>query len=180
MNLTGISERGRIIIELVLDSLIPTPYLPAKGRILDVGSGAGFPALVIKLLVPGLELYMVESASKKVSFLKHVIRLLKLSDVEVINGRIEVVGDKLAHDGFDIVSARALGDLKRIINWCSHLLCDKGLLLYFSGSRVDENLKNCEELMREQHLVVAHLIPYDLPGMHDKRSLVILKKKLAV
>lgn len=179
MNLTGINERGRMIIELFLDSLIPVPYLPSTGRMLDVGSGAGFPALVIKLLLPGLKLYMLEAGSKKVSFIKQVIRLLKISDIEAVNGRIEVVSDNLVAEGFDIISARALADLKRVIIWCSHLLSHKGLLVYFSGSDVEENLKNCEELMREQHLMVDHLIPYHLPGMRDNRSIIILKKEIA-
>jgi len=179
MNLTGIAERGRMIIELILDSLIPVPYLPSTGKMLDVGSGAGFPALVIKLLVPDLKLYMVETVSKKVSFLKQVIRLLKMSDIEVINGRIEVVGDTLAPDGFDIISARALADLRRIINWCSHLLSDKGLLVYFSGSSVQENFKSYKDLMKEHHLTVAHSIPYHLPGMRDSRNIIILKKEIA-
>jgi len=178
MNLTGINERGRMIIELFLDSLIPVPYLPPKGRMLDVGSGAGFPALVIKLLLPDLNLYMVEAGSKKVSFLKQIIRLLKMSGIEVVNGRIQVVGEKLVAEGFDIISARALADLKRIISWCSHLLSNKGLLVYFSGSGVEEILKGCEELMRERHLTVDRLIPYHLPGMPESRSIIILKKKL--
>lgn len=178
MNLTGIDERGRMIIELFLDSLIPVPYLPLKGRMLDVGSGAGFPALVIKLLIPGLKLYMVEAGSKKVSFLKQVIRLLRISDIEAVNGRVEVVGDKLVAEGFDIISARALADLKRVIRWCSHLLSNKGLLVYFSGCGVEENLKSCEGLMRERHLTVDHLIPYHLPGMQESRGIIILKKEI--
>jgi len=178
MNLTGLNELGRMILELFLDSLIPVPYLPAKGRMLDVGSGAGFPAIVIKVLLPNLKLHMVEANSKKASFLKQVIRLLKLDDIEVVNGRIEMVGDKLRPDGFDIVSARALANLNQIINWCSHLLSPNGLLLYFSGSKVDESLKNCEYLMKEQRLTLARLIPYYLPGMQEGRNIVVLRKEM--
>jgi len=178
MNLTGIVERGRMILELFLDSLMPVPYIPSKGRMLDAGSGAGFPAIVIKIFLPDLKLYMVEANSKKVSFLKQVIRLLKLNEVEVINGRIETMKDTLYPEGYDIISSRALANLNQIISWCAPFLADEGRLLYFSGSRVDENLRNCEYLMKDHNLTIADLIPYHLAGMRDNRNIVILKKEM--
>jgi 16S rRNA (guanine527-N7)-methyltransferase len=178
MNLTGLAEPGRMILELFLDSLISVSYLPMKGRMLDVGSGAGFPAIVIKVLLPNLKLHLVDANSKKTSFLKQVIRLLKLDNVEVINGRIEMVKGRLCPDGYDIITARALANLKQIINLCSPLLSHEGLLVYFSGSRVDENLKDCEYLMKDQHLSLAQSIPYCLPGMQDDRYIVILRKEI--
>lgn len=179
MNLTGIVERERMIFELFLDSLIPVSYLPSQGRMLDVGSGAGFPAVVIKVLMPDLKLQMVEANFKKVSFLKQVIRLLKLDDIEAINGRIELLRDKLSPDGYEIISARALANLNQIISWCAPLLVHKGLLLYFSGSQVDENLKNCEHLMMGNNLTVDRLVPYHLPGMKESRNIVILRKEMS-
>lgn len=177
INLTGIAERGRMISELFLDSCIPVPYLPVTGRMLDVGSGAGFPAIVIKVLLPDIKLILVEANSKKTSFLKQIIRLLRLDDIEVINGRIERIGDRLRPNGFDIISARALADIKQIINWCSPLLSKEGMLVYFSGSKVDEYLKDCEYLMKDQNLTLAQSIPYILPGRRDYRNIVILKKE---
>jgi 16S rRNA (guanine527-N7)-methyltransferase len=179
MNLTGIVERERMIFELFLDSLIPVSYLPSKGRMLDVGSGAGFPAVVIKVLMPDLKLQLVEANSKKVSFLKQVIRLLKLDDIEAINGRIELLRDQLSPDGYEIISARALANLNQIISWCAPLLVHRGLLLYFSGSQVDENLKNCEHLMMDNNLTVDRLVPYHLPGMKESRNIVILRKEMS-
>ena len=178
MNLTGITEPERMIIELFLDSLIAVPHIPPSGRLLDVGSGAGFPAVVIKLLVPDLRLYLVEANSKKVSFLKQVMRLLKLDGTEIINGRIELIKDKLPPDGFDVISSRAMADLSRIINWCAGLLADEGRLVYFSGSRVDEVLENSKYLMSDYSLTVDLLVPYHLPGMKESRSIVILRKEI--
>jgi 16S rRNA (guanine527-N7)-methyltransferase len=177
MNLTGITEPERMIIELFLDSLIAVPHIPSTGRMLDVGSGAGFPAVVIKLLVPDIRLYMVEANSKKVSFLKQVMRLLKLDGIEVINGRIELIKKKLPPDGFDLISSRALANLNQIINWCAGLLADEGRLVYFSGSRVDQDLENSKHLMSDYYLAVDHLVPYHLPGMRGSRSIVILRKE---
>ena len=179
MNLTGISKPERMIIELFLDSLIAVPHIPPMARMLDVGSGAGFPALVIKLLVPDLRLCLVEANSKKVSFLKQVMRLLKLDGIEVINGRIELIKDKLPPDGFDVISSRALADLNQIINWSAGFLAEGGRLVYFSGSRVDEVLENSKYLMPDHDLTVDHLVPYNLPGIRGSRSIVILRKEMA-
>jgi 16S rRNA (guanine527-N7)-methyltransferase len=174
MNLSGIKDRGRIILELFLDSLVPAPYLPVKGRLLDVGSGAGFPAIVIKILIPTLNVKLVEANAKKTSFIKQVIRLLKLSDVEVINGRIENIGDKLSPEGFDIVTSRAWTNLNQFARLCSSLLLPGGMLVYYSGSSIDESLINSEFFIEEQRLSLDRLIPYRLPGMDAGRNIIML------
>jgi 16S rRNA (guanine527-N7)-methyltransferase len=176
MNLTGIKEHDRLMSELFLDSLVPVPYLPSQGRMLDVGSGAGFPAIVIKILLPGLKLQLVESNSKKANFIKQIIRLLKISDVEVINGRLETVGNKIRLNGFDVVTARALTNLKEFVTWCSFLLSPDGMLIYYSGSRVEESLKSAEDVLKAQHMSLDKIIPYYLPGMQTKRNIVVLRR----
>ncbi len=177
MNLTGITEPGRMIVELFLDSLIAVPHIPPMGRMLDAGSGAGFPAVLIKLAVPDLSLRLVEANSKKVSFLKQVIRLLKLDSIEVMNGRIESIKEELGPGGFDVVTSRAMAGLNQIIKWCAGLLDGGGRLVYFAGSRVEEDLENSRLMMPDYNLSVDQLVPYQLPGMKGGRSLVILRKE---
>jgi 16S rRNA (guanine527-N7)-methyltransferase len=176
MNLTGMKERGRMILELFLDSLAAVPHLHSSGSMLDVGSGAGFPAIVIKVLLPGLRLQLVESNSKKANFIKQVIRLLRLSDVEVINKRIEEFRNESFHDGFNVITSRALTNLKQLVNWCSGLLSSKGMLVYYSGSMVDENLKDTEIFLKDQQLFLDRVIPYHLPGLKAQRNIVVLRR----
>jgi 16S rRNA (guanine527-N7)-methyltransferase len=176
MNLTGVKERSRMMLELFLDSLVAVPNLYCSGRMLDVGSGAGFPAIVIKILLPELRLHLVESNSKKANFIKQVIRLLRLSDVEVINKRIEEVRIEFCHDGFDVITSRAMTNLKQLVNWCSDLLSQKGMLVYYSGSMADQKLKETEILLKDQHLSLDRVIPYYLPGMKTERNIVVLKR----
>ena len=176
INLTGLSERKRIIIELFLDSLIPTPFIPEKGRMLDVGSGAGFPGIVIKVCRPHLKTCLMEANSRKTSFLKQVVRLLKLSDVDVVNGRIESDKDKLQPDGYHFITARALAGPDRIITWCSPFLCSGGLLITFLGSGAVDELEKCGIALETNFLVVDRLIPYSLPGMRSGRTLALLRK----
>ncbi len=179
MNLTGLSERKRIIIELFLDSLIPTPFIPGKGRMLDVGSGAGFPGIVIKVCRPHLKTCLLEANSRKTSFLKQVVRLLKLSDVDVVNGRIESDRDKLHTDGYHIITARALAGPGQVITWCSPFLCSGGLLIIFLGSGAANELEKCRVALETNALVVDRLIPYSLPGMRSARILAILRSKIS-
>ena len=179
MNLTGLSERKRIIIELFLDSLIPTPFIPERGRMLDIGSGAGFPGIVIKVYHPHLKTCLLEASSKKASFLKQVVRLLKLSDVDVVNGRIESDRDKLHTDGYHIITARALAGPGQVITWCSPFLCSGGLLIIFLGSGAANELEKCRVALETNALVVDRLIPYSLPGMSSARILAILRSKIS-
>lgn len=177
MNLTGLSTRERTAIELLLDSLIPAHSLPDKGRLLDVGSGAGFPGIPIKIYSPQLKIHLMEPNSKKVSFLRHVIRLLKLDEIEVVKGRIEMDGDKLNPIGYQLITTRALANLGQTIAWCSPFLLPNGLFIVFLGSHADEDLKKSQQIMEEYHLTVNKIIPYSLPGKRSKRNTVIFKKK---
>ena len=177
INLIGLSKRERIINELFLDSLIPAPFLPSKGKMLDVGSGAGFPGMVLKIYYPRLKTHLLEPNSKKRSFLKQIIRLLNLDDISVINGRIEMDGDRLHPDGYHIITSRALTGLYRIIAWCSPYLSSDGLFVGFLGGKAEEELNKAKLPMEDNSLALEKLLPYSLPGKSSKRNIVILKRK---
>ena len=176
INLTGLKSNERMVIELLLDSLIPAPFLPDKGVMLDVGSGAGFPGIPLKVYKPQLETHLLETNSKKVSFLKQVIRLLDLKGIHVIKGRIERDRDTLHPDGYHLITARALAGLHQTIEWCSPFLMPGGLLVSFLGGRAEEDLKGCRQIMEENRLLIHRKIPYLLPGKRSKRNTVIFKK----
>lgn len=176
MNLTGISKRERIVNELILDSLIPAPYLTGKGRMLDVGSGAGFPGLPIKIYNSHLETQLLEANSKKVSFLKQIIRLLKLDNIEVVKGRIERNCNNLHPSGYDFITARAVARLDKTIEWCTPFLSPDGLLVCFLGNPAWEVLKKNQQTIAEHTLTLYRIVPYFLPGKRAKRNSVILKK----
>ncbi len=176
MNLTGLSSREEMVVELFLDSLIPAPFIPAKGKMLDVGSGAGFPAIPLKIHIPNLKITLIEANSKKVSFLRHVIRLLNLNEIEVINGRIEQDKGRLKHKTFPLITARALAGLGQTLSWCAPYLCQGGLLVSFLGSRAEEDLKDSRQVMQRHGIVLHEMIPYLLPRKKTKRNTVIFRK----
>ena len=177
VNLTGISTRDRMLTELFLDSLIPAPFLPAEGRMLDVGSGAGFPGIPLKIYFPRFQTHLLEINSKRVSFLKQVIRLLKLDDISVIKGRIEKDGHVLHPEKYHMITARALADLDRIIPWCSPFLLPGGILITFLGMHISDTIRRCEKTMEKHALVLHKRITYRLPGKPSERNTVIFKKE---
>ena len=176
INLTGLSTRKRMISELFLDSLIPVPLIPDKGRLLDVGSGAGFPGMVIKIYRPQFKTHLLEINSKKVNFLKQIIRLLNLDEIEVIKGRIESDGINLHDEGYHLITSRALASLDQVIEWCSPFLCPGGMLVGFLGSNAEKVIEKSRPLRELHSLVVNKSIVYSLPGKESQRTIVILKK----
>ncbi len=176
MNLTGLSTRERMTVELFLDSLIPVPFLPERGRMLDVGSGAGFPGVPLKIYSPQLKTHLLEATSKKVSFLKRVVRLLRLNEIEVIKGRVEKDGSRLHGGGYQLITARALARLGQTILWCVPFLSSGGLLVGFLGRRAHDEIEESRKIMEQHHMILHNVIPYVLPGKKSRRHTVILKK----
>jgi len=177
MNLTGLSTRERIAIELFLDSLIPAPYLPKSGKTLDAGSGAGFPGLPLKIMMPQWDMCLLEANGKKVSFLRHVIRLMKMAGIEAVKGRIETKGRWFLAGEYDIITARALAPLRQTVAWCAPLLRPGGVLVSFSGADSQGALAEAEDVMKRYRLVLDKAIPYILPGGKRERHTLLLKRE---
>lgn len=172
-NLTGLKTRERMVIELFLDSLIPSPFLPEKAMVLDVGSGAGFPGLPLKIRHPGLNMHLLEKSAKKASFLKQVIRALSLRDIDVIQERVEAHPRR---SGYGVITSRAAASLKQTLAWCSPLLASGGLLVVFLGAEGERDMVESEKEVTAGGLEVAEMISYVLPGRKTARTTYILKK----
>lgn len=176
VNLTGLSSRQRIITELLLDSLIISPFLPEEGRLLDVGSGAGFPGIPLKICKPQLKTQLMEANSKKVNFLKQVIRVTKLYEIEVMRGRIEKDGSILSPKGYHIITARALAPLTQTLAWCAPYLMPGGLIVNFQGSQFAKVLEESADIIKEYTLFLYKSVPYKLPGKDSQRHILIFMK----
>jgi 16S rRNA (guanine527-N7)-methyltransferase len=177
MNLTGLKNPERIVIELFLDSLIPAPVIPREGSLLDAGSGAGFPGLPLKILYPGLEVHLLESREKRVSFLRQVVRVLGLTGIDVIRGRIEKDAPGSPPGCFRLVTARAFAPFPQTLRWCSPMLCGGGMLICYLGEQGPEILGQNRPLLEKEGLEVQQVLPYSLPGKKGKRHAVMLRKR---
>ena len=176
MNLTGLTTRERIIRELLLDSFLPSPFLPEQGHLLDVGSGAGFPAIPLKISRNKISFHLLEAKAKKVSFLKQAIRLLGLKGIEVIRGRIEKDKKVLRPEGYNVITARALAHLPQTLTWCAPFLIAGGTIVNFQGSRLEHALTESSDVMKRERLFLYKSIPYTLPGKDSRRHILIFKK----
>lgn len=172
--MTGLEDRYRMVIELFLDSLLPSPFLPGEGDLLDVGSGAGLPGLPLKIHGPLRHVFLVEPNSKKVSFLRHVIRLTRLSGVEPIKEHVENLSAELR---YDMVTARALADLRKTMERCAPKVKQGGFLVLYLGAKAEEHLKESERLVAGHHLRVAKKLSYVFPGRSSDRHTVIFQKE---
>ncbi|MBL7203621.1 MAG: 16S rRNA (guanine(527)-N(7))-methyltransferase RsmG [Desulfobacteraceae bacterium] len=177
LNLTGLSSRQSIINELLIDSMMPAPFMPDDGNLLDIGSGAGFPAIPIKICKPSLKCQLMEPNSKKISFLKQIIRLAELEKIEVIKGRIEKEEGLLHPEGYDVITSRGLAPLPQFLTWAAPHLASGGLIVAFLGSQSEEALKKSADVIRKHRLFPFKSISYSLSGKSSGRNLLILKRR---
>lgn len=173
INLTAITDERDMIIKHVLDSLSYIHgFTPApEQQVLDMGSGAGFPALPIKIACPGIVVTMVESTKKKASFLRHIIRTMKLTEISVIDTRTEELPSRF-FSAFDIVTARAFADMRSAIAAGTPLLKPGGLMVLSRGP---------EETISQQDLAKAGVslerrTDLTLPFSEYKRKVWVFKK----
>lgn len=172
MNLTAIRSEKGIVLKHFLDSLSVVPHLPAISTLLDIGSGAGFPGIPIKMILPSLEVMLIDSVRKKIDFQSHVIRTLGLKGINVIHGRIQD-REVLERFGgrFDGVIARAFSDLASLLRFSIPFLETGGILLAMKG-REAEPLP----LAEKPSYRLQKKIQYFLPFSSIKRSLLLFEK----
>jgi len=138
VNLTAIRDPLEILYRHFCESMYGVSALPVENcRLADVGSGAGFPGLALKILRPDLELFLVESNVKKATFIAEVIREIGLSDARVLVSRYEELGEELAP--LDLVCSRALGDFANFLSWAgSPQIGAKHAILWLGGRDLEE------------------------------------------
>jgi 16S rRNA (guanine527-N7)-methyltransferase len=173
INLTAIHDERDVIIKHVLDSL---SYLkgfdPTSGsRLLDMGSGAGFPAFVIKIARPELAITLVESVKKKASFLRHIVRTLKLESVVVIDKRTDELPDEHT-PSYDVVTARAFADMSAALSAGTAFLKPGGLMVLSRGP--EENIG--EPAMYKAGVALEQRIDLTLPHSDYKRAIWVFRR----
>lgn len=171
VNLTAITAAGDAAIKHFLDSALVAKYVPLAGLLVDVGSGAGFPGIVLKIVQPELSVVLVEAVRKKASFQKQIIRLLKLDGITVCNGRMESFNRS---EDFDFAVSRAFADLDLFCRLARPCLKPGGKLLAMKGSDMQELAAAREKT--PAGFAPAALHTYELPQNKGGRSLMVLQK----
>ena len=174
-NLTSLTEPEEYIYKHIYDSLYPAKFLPTKGvKIVDVGTGAGFPGLPLKLVYPSLDLCLVDSASKRVEFLRHVCSSLGV-EAEIIHSRAEDLGRGPHRETFQIVAVRAVATLAIISEYCLPLLQVGGVFAALKGPGAEQEATDAGNAIALLGGTIRDIHSYNLP-LGDQRTLVVIEK----
>jgi 16S rRNA (guanine527-N7)-methyltransferase len=181
-NLTAVRDPASILTKHFLDSFSCTLAWGSQPprRLIDVGTGAGFPGIPLRILYPGLKLTLVESVGKKAMFCEHIVRLLGLDGVEVIKGRAEDVGCAPEHrERYDWAVARAVANLPVLCEYLLPLVRIGGTALAMKGESGPAEAQSAEKAMKMLGGKLKQVIPVDLPGIADERYLILVEKSAA-
>jgi 16S rRNA (guanine527-N7)-methyltransferase len=173
VNLTAVTRVGVLAERQFLDVIPLADILPPGWRVLDVGSGGGFPGVPLKVLRPDLKVSLIDGVRKKTAFLRHLVRTLGLSDMAVRQVRAEDLAKegKAAWREWDGVVAKAVGSPEQVVPWCSPLVKAGGWLVLMGG---DEESRGDEAAGKAGFEVTRH--PYRLPVSGKERCLVVYQK----
>lgn len=182
INLTAINEPEKIRTKHFLDSLTCFLALPETGtdKVIDIGSGAGFPGVPLKIVQPRIQLTLVESVGKKVEFLHHIVKTLGLEQVDIVQDRIEAIGQNPKHrQQYNWALARAVAIMPVLAEYMLPLVRVGGAIIAMKGENAPAEVHTADRAIRVLGGHFRKLIPITLQGVADERYLVIIDKTAA-
>ena len=175
-NITTITEKQDVYVKHFLDSVLCKDLFVDNSKVIEIGSGGGFPSIPLKIVRDDLNLTLVESTGKKCIFLKEVIKELNLNNVEVLNGRAEDFGkDKKYREKFDHVTARAVARLNTLCEYCMPFIKVGGSFIALKGN-AEEEIKEAQNAVNVLGGKYSLIKEYNLPLEEAKRTLIKIEK----
>jgi 16S rRNA (guanine527-N7)-methyltransferase len=184
-NLTAITDREGVLVRHFLDSLsclqaLPPADLASGARVIDVGTGAGFPGLPLKIVCPEIRLTLLEATRKKVTFLQHLVDVLELQEAHVVHGRAEELGRHADHrERYDWAVARAVAEMPTLVEYLLPLVRVGGAALAQKGEDAAAEVHGADASIVTMGGRVRQLVPVELRGLAETRYLVVVDKVAA-
>ena len=178
MNLTRITDKKEFYEKHILDSLLVCKINDLRNKkIIDIGTGAGFPGIPVKIFFPETDMVLLDSLNKRLVFIDDVINELHLESVITVHGRAEELGhDKRFRESFDIVLSRAVADLSVLSELCIPFVKVNGLFISYKSSDTDEEILNAENAIHILSGSAAEVINIKIPNSDISRRFVKIKK----
>jgi len=185
-NLTAITDPFEVAVKHFLDSIVAVTIIPSDASLLDIGSGGGFPGIPLKISLPSLSVTLIDASRKKVSFLKHIIRMLELKNIDALHIRAEEFVEKQGIEKtFNVVISRALSSMTTFALTAIPFLKKEGVIIAMRGNVSDDDIRLLRSSVNKRHAILMDddtetfkisVKRYSLPYLKSDRSMVSLKK----
>lgn len=184
MNLTAITEKEDVIVKHFVDSVAIIPYLKDMNfvldkdtSIIDIGTGAGFPGIPLKIMLPEVNFTLLDSLNKRVGFLNEVINELHLENIEAIHGRAEnIASDKLYREKYNLCVSRAVANLSTLSEYCLPFVKKDGLFISYKAGDSEEEINKSKNAIKLLGGKIKKVEEFILPQSEAERVFVIIKK----
>ena len=180
MNLTAITDFSEVVRKHFIDSLLVLKCLDFQNEmsLIDVGTGAGFPGIPLKIMVPHLRITLLDSLQKRITFLEEVINKLELTDIEAIHGRAEdfAKSGKL-REKYDFCVSRAVSNLSTLSEYCIPFVKVGGIFVAYKSDKIAEELKSADKAFSLLGGFLKEKVDLILPGSKEKRCILLIEKR---
>ncbi|EEI20090.1 Ribosomal RNA small subunit methyltransferase G [Lentilactobacillus hilgardii] len=182
VNLTTITEKSEVYLKHFYDSITPAFFVSQIREqpvsLCDVGAGAGFPSIPLKILFPQLKITIVDSLNKRINFLTELVQQLNLKDVTLAHARAEEFGNKksVSRQSFDIVTARAVARLGVLSELCLPLVRVGGQMIAMKAAKAEDELEDAKQAISLLGGQVKNDFDFSLPILYEKRHIIIIEK----
>ena len=177
INLTAITKPEEIILKHFIDSLTICKYIKQEKSLIDVGTGAGFPGIPLKIVNKDIKITLLDSLNKRINFLDEVIEKLNLKNIETKHGRAEEFGkDKNYRENYDIATSRAVANLSTLSEYLIPLVKIGGRVISMKGQIVKEEISNAKNAIKTLGGKIENIDEFYLPDSDIKRNIIIIKK----